>query len=109
MGVPEPKYVKDPHNTLLVQKKYSKEVDALDLLEDGNANKLTQRNCCCVCRNSSSSPCFDVTPRCWLALFNWHSCRRGGATHAYWTGTALDLLAPLAWRLEFDGRAAGVH
>ena len=29
-----------------------------------------------------------------LALFNWHSCRRGGATHAYWTGTALDLLAP---------------
>jgi len=40
------------------------------------------------------SSCFDVTPRCWLALFNWHSCRRGGATHAYWTGTDLDLLAP---------------
>ena len=29
-----------------------------------------------------------------LALFGWHSCRRGGATHGYGNGVPMDLLAP---------------
>ena len=29
-----------------------------------------------------------------LALFDWHSCRRGGATHSYGNGMPMDLLAP---------------
>ena len=29
-----------------------------------------------------------------LKLFNWHSCRRGGATHGYWSNVSTQLLAP---------------
>jgi len=29
-----------------------------------------------------------------LALFGWHSCCRGGATHGYGNGVPVDLLAP---------------
>jgi hypothetical protein len=36
-----------------------------------------------------------------LALFNWHSCRRGGATHGYWQNVSLALLAPHGgWNTE---------
>lgn len=36
-----------------------------------------------------------------LRLFGWHSCRRGGATHAFWQGICMQLLAPHGgWRSE---------
>jgi len=41
-----------------------------------------------------------------LALFNWHSCRRGGATHGYWQNVSLALLAPHGgWNTEEDLKA----
>ena len=38
-------------------------------------------------------PVFERFPAM-LKLFNWHSCRRGGATHGYWSEVSTQLLAP---------------
>ena len=43
---------------------------------------------------------FQTQPQL-LRLFGYHSCRRGGATHAFWQGVSMDLLAPHGvWRSE---------
>ena len=45
-------------------------------------------------------PMFQSHPHL-LVLFNWHSCRRGGATHGYWQDVSLSLLAPHGgWNTE---------
>jgi len=50
-------------------------------------------------------PVFLTSPDL-LALFGWHSCRRGGATHGYGQGVPLDLLAPHGGWFTLEGLKA---